>query len=52
VLAANALQEMGYSDPELDRIRGEAEGAVREARDTAVAWQPPSLESRFEDVLA
>ncbi len=52
VLAANALQEMGYSDPELDRIRGEAEVAVREARDTAVAWQPPSLESRFEDVLA
>jgi acetoin:2,6-dichlorophenolindophenol oxidoreductase subunit alpha len=40
------------SQEELERIRGEAETAVREAVEQARAWPDPPVETRFEDVFA
>ncbi len=46
------LERDAASHEELERIRGEAENAVREAVERARAWPDPPLEQRLEDVFA
>jgi TPP-dependent pyruvate/acetoin dehydrogenase alpha subunit len=53
VLFERHLIEHGVaSDEELQRLRQDAEQAVREATDSALGWPDPDPEERFEDVYA
>jgi acetoin:2,6-dichlorophenolindophenol oxidoreductase subunit alpha len=53
VLFERHLLEHGVaSDEELQRLRQDAEQAVREATDRALGWPDPDPEERFEDVYA
>lgn len=51
-LGAAALESRGVAGEELERLDSEAGERVKAALAEAMAWDPPNLEARFEDVWA
>ncbi|MBS1844823.1 MAG: thiamine pyrophosphate-dependent dehydrogenase E1 component subunit alpha [Actinobacteria bacterium] len=52
LLLEGVLESDGVGADDLTRIREEAEKAVADARDTALAWPDPELDERFDHVWA